>query len=184
MDDKEKNRLFDKMVVSKIITKDWLVKIPLSAIREYSEAIGADQEESTITTSLMPRGGDSYLFTYGEGSSDVIPPMLHEVYFCDYVNNKLEPISTNGMVMCSAISRDFYSRKSVIFNTVTINQDGRLYVTARHGDCLVANFYFDLTPGGGGCQFVQQDGPHEVWVWLDDDVVYISISADLSLPSP
>jgi hypothetical protein len=180
MDADSRNDLYDMLVASKVhAVRPGLIKIPLAALREFHDKAGMKPDNLACFNFGLSSAGSGTLhrFTYGPNSSETIPPMLGEVYYCDVTTGDCDPITAKaGGALYKAIERDFYARKSKIYGSMSVNQNGRLYVTVDHSKDIIADYYFDLLPDKSGCQFVSPGSgyDYEAWIWLEDDAVYVS----------
>ena len=159
--------------------------IPLAALREFHDKAGMSPDElANFNFEIRLAGvGEPQMFTYGPDSSGTIPPMLDEVYYYDATSGNYDQITASkGNVLYGAINRDFYERKSLIDGCFTVNQNGRVYITVEHEENIIANYYFDLLPDKSGCQFVSVNNKHEVWIWLENDAVYVSNTVTIIMP--
>ena len=180
------DNLFNELVVPRVCAvMPGLIKIPLAALREFHDKAGmSPNEPAKYNFKISLAGvGELQMFTYGPDSSGTIPPMLDEVYYYDATSGNYDQITASkGNVLYGAIDRNLYERKSLIEGCFTVNQNGRVYVTVEHEENIFANYYFDLLPDKSGCQFVTVDNGHEVWIWLEDDVVYVSNTVIFIVP--
>ena len=174
------DNLYNELVIPRVReVMPGVIMIPLAALREFHDKADMEPDDLAYFNFGLSSAGSCMLhrFTYGPNSSETIPPMLSEVYYCDVTTGDCDPITAKaGGALYKAIERDFYARKSKIYGSMSVNQNGRLYVTVDHSKDIIADYYFDLLPDKSGCQFVSPGSgyDYEAWIWLENDAVYVS----------
>ncbi|MBQ9684173.1 hypothetical protein IJV57_01695 [Candidatus Saccharibacteria bacterium] len=180
------DNLYNELVIPRVReVMPGVIMIPLAALREFHDKAGMSPNElANYNFKIFLAGvGELQMFTYGPDSSETIPPMLDEVYYYDVTSGNYDQITASkGNVLYGAIDRNFYERKSFIDGCFTVNQNGRVYITVEHEKNIIANYYFDLLPDKSGCQFVSINNEYEVWIWLENDAVYVSNTVIIVMP--